>query len=134
MGSLLQVRTNQRHILLPLRKNDWTLTDYPKAVMVPSTIHLVLSSTGSRVSSVGIIINFFSYLSLVLDFVGYDYCSLFLPIMAGLLTIFYMGLTLLSTWNGEVCAEIIAGPNLSPGLQDMLKQAQKGRYILIPRV
>ncbi len=54
--------------------------------------------------------------------------------MAGLLTIFYMGLTLLSTWNGEVCAEIIAGPNLSPGLQDMLKQAQKGRYILIPRV
>lgn len=52
--------------------------------------------------------------------------------MARFLTIFSMGLALLGTWNGKVCGEIIAGPNLSPGLQDILKQAHKGPLYTYP--
>jgi hypothetical protein len=52
--------------------------------------------------------------------------------MAGFLKVLYMVLAFLGTWNGKVCREVIAGQEVSPGLQVILKQAHKGPLYTCP--
>jgi hypothetical protein len=61
-----------------------------------------------------------------------DSYSLLHSIMTAFSKVLYISLALLGIWNGKVCGEGIAGPDLSPGLQHILKQAHKGPLYTYP--
>jgi hypothetical protein len=61
-----------------------------------------------------------------------DRYSILLLIMAGVSTVLYMSFALLGLWNGRVRGEVVAGPDLSPSLQDILNKAHQGPLYTYP--
>jgi hypothetical protein len=63
---------------------------------------------------------------------GLDLYSLLVLLMAVLSTVWYLGFVLLGLWNGKVLGEVVAGPDLSLGLQDILNKAHQGPLYTYP--
>jgi hypothetical protein len=61
-----------------------------------------------------------------------DRYSLLILVMAVLSTIWYMSFTLLGLWNGVVLGEVVAAPDLSLSLQDILNKAHQGPLYTYP--